>query len=154
MCSHPSILAEGWLVKEGHVVRNWKTRYCMLMSKDSDDYRKHGHQRLLYFLEPPVFEELDQYKGAVPLPNAQIAAAEVEGHPNAFTITGTLNSKDYVFSAISPAVAQEWITQLQAAAAGREPPPLSPMNSPMSSPLSPKKSVRIQDELAAATMPE
>lgn len=63
VCSHDGRLtvggeqAEGWLVKEGHVVRNWKTRYCMLMSKDSDDYRKHGHQRLLYFLEPPVREQ-------------------------------------------------------------------------------------------------
>lgn len=123
-----------------------------LDGQDASDGAMRGPSLCVRWVQ--VFEELDQYKGAVPLPNAQIAAAEVEGHPNAFTITGTLNSKDYVFSAISPAVAQEWITQLQAAAAGREPPPLSPMNSPMSSPLSPKKSVRIQDELAAATMPE
>eukprot|EP01043_Picozoa_sp_COSAG02_P088750 COSAG02_NODE_25821_length_648_cov_0.739526_1_plen_158_part_01 len=98
----------GWLMKQGHVVKNWKKRWCVLWPAAQSTWaQKHrgGGQLLVYYESP----ESQAPKGIVPLDpgNYEITnehGLEYRGEP-ALKITlkdaGSAH-KSYLFSNTSP----------------------------------------------------
>ena len=117
---------KGTLVKRGHAVRNWKTRFFVLEAATTADV---GRKPALHYFKGPPRSELDlartryrveeaspdsfgaKLRGSVELHGARCKAAEVEGKSHAFAVEGT--NKDLLILAPSDDVRREWMMAIQ-----------------------------------------
>eukprot|EP00163_Fabomonas_tropica_P032513 TRINITY_DN8210_c0_g1_i2.p1 TRINITY_DN8210_c0_g1~~TRINITY_DN8210_c0_g1_i2.p1 ORF type:complete len:169 (-),score=21.22 TRINITY_DN8210_c0_g1_i2:419-925(-) len=113
-----TVQRRGWLSKRGHFVKSWKNRWFVLRGKllyyfekpraDLSALRKH------YRVEEDTPEVLGtRLKGTIPLTGASVEACEVSGKEHAFSITGTLNGKDFFLVAANGPELQEWLEAIQ-----------------------------------------
>eukprot|EP00698_Gefionella_okellyi_P006488 TRINITY_DN15820_c0_g1_i1.p1 TRINITY_DN15820_c0_g1~~TRINITY_DN15820_c0_g1_i1.p1 ORF type:complete len:472 (+),score=86.71 TRINITY_DN15820_c0_g1_i1:49-1464(+) len=103
-------LKEGWLTKQGHFIKSWKRRWCVLcMSGELQYYRDAPKQPG----QPP-----QQQKGAVPIVGSTVRAISHDKSPLCFLITNTISGKDFLMFPDTELEWSEWLVLLRAAAAG------------------------------------
>lgn len=90
-------MKRGWLKKRGHMVHNWKTRYCVL-----DQTQLSYYEKALEF--PPYGENL---KGQVRLLGATVELL-VEGDKYRLHLVGRQGEKDLLMEAPDEDSANDW----------------------------------------------
>eukprot|EP00698_Gefionella_okellyi_P010248 TRINITY_DN2648_c0_g1_i1.p1 TRINITY_DN2648_c0_g1~~TRINITY_DN2648_c0_g1_i1.p1 ORF type:complete len:671 (+),score=124.07 TRINITY_DN2648_c0_g1_i1:99-2015(+) len=104
-----AVQKQGWLVKQGHFIKNWKPRWMVLT-----------FSQLVYFVgEPKTAGEAGyRQRGYVPLFGAAIDPVVIVGRSFTFTITKTVNRKDFLIQASSESDMTAWVEALRRCALG------------------------------------
>lgn len=104
-----NISKEGWLLKQGHTIRNWKRRYCTISSHD-------GMQFLHYYTDNDDDDMTPS--GMIPLKNVTVRPSLALKYAfEIVNVEASVHSHDYyLLRAKTAQIQEEWMAKIQKAA--------------------------------------